>query len=130
MLTQLVGGDVVSACQSANLRKDIFAASMTEGSYKIPHLSEVPRRQDRDDSTQSDVRRKGGKGGNSNRSARGKNKGKKKEDSIEQFCNELNSSSGCITVQCNKRHNCSRRHRGGIFCNQKTHRRSTHDDQY
>ena len=111
--------------------KNIFwKSSHPNVGASIPRLSEVPRSQDGDDNTQSVVRRRGGNDGSNNRSVSGKNKGNKKEDPIEQFCKEFNSPSGCNTVPCNKRHNSSRRLRGGIFCNQKTHRRATHDDQY
>ena len=54
LLTQLNGVDMVSACQSANLRMDTFAASTTE-EIKIPRLSKGQRSKDRDDSTHSDV---------------------------------------------------------------------------
>ena len=67
MLNQLLGGDVISACQSANLRLDIFSASGTGGKYTIPRLSEGSGSKDKEDGNHSNGRRKGGRGGGSNR---------------------------------------------------------------
>ena len=61
MLNQLVGGDVVSACQSANLRWDIVSASTIEEGYKIPRISECQRSIQKNDSNHSGGCRKGGK---------------------------------------------------------------------
>ena len=61
MLNQLLGGDVVSACQSANLRLDIFTASGSGGRYSIPRLSEGSGSKEKDDGNHSNNRRKGGR---------------------------------------------------------------------
>ena len=75
MLNQLLGGDVISACQSANLRLDIFSASGTGGKYTIPRLSEGSGSKDKEDGNHSNGRRKGGRGGGSSRAASGRNSG-------------------------------------------------------
>ena len=130
MLTQLLGGDVVSACQSANLKYDIYA-STSEGKYTIPRLSEESGSKGKGGQGSHHQNKNCGKGGGGNRSANGKNRSDSvREDPASQFCKEFNSASGCNMVPCNKRHNCSRRLRGGIICNQKTHGKTTHDDQY
>ena len=52
---------MVSACQSANLRLDIFSASSIEEVSRIPHVSDAQRCNERDDSNKQDGRREGGK---------------------------------------------------------------------
>ena len=131
-------GDVLSACQSANLRWDIFSPSSVEDTYQIPRISDVQRGDERDGSSQPDNRRNRGKGGSygktssrrGSNSSGNQNQKKKKEDPIGQFCKEFKSPSGCNVMPCSKKHSCSRRHPGGIFCNQKTHGRPTQEDQY
>ena len=129
MLTQLLGGDVVSACQSANLKYDVYA-STSEGKYTIPRLSEDSEGRSKGGHN-SNHQKNRGKGGGGNKPASGKNRNDSvRDDSYSQFCKDFNSPGGCNTLPCNKRHNCSRRLRGGIFCNQKTHGKTTHDEQY
>ena len=131
MLTQLLGGDVVSACQSANLKFDIFASG-SDGKYTIPRLREDSGSKGKGGQGSHQQHKNHGKGGGGgSRSANGRNRSDSVwEDPASQFCKEFNSASGCNTVPCNKKHNCNRRLRGGIFCNQKTHGKTTQDDQY
>ena len=109
---------------------DIFA-STSEGKYTIPHLSEDSEGKSKGGQGSHHHNKNRGKGGGGNRSASGKNRSDSvRDDPATRLCKELNSASGCNMVPCNKRHNCSRRLRGGIFCTQKSHGKTTHDDQY
>ena len=100
MLNQLVGGDVLSACQSANLRWDLFSEAVFEEGYRIPRIESHPykgqRTNHRNESRHSEGQRRGGKGGSYGRLTKGnKNFPRNKGKSVDSLCKDFNSPSGC-----------------------------------
>ena len=125
LLTQLIGGDVLHACQSAKSNWNSYNME-DDGSVSNNH------RGDRNQRGNNKVGR-GGKGKSSSGRGKFSNKGRHHEqgnDPVWAHCRDFNASSGCTTQNCPKKHTCSQRMGGGIICNQKTHGRSTHEEQY
>ena len=128
LLTQLLKGDVLGACHSANIHWNAYSME-EDGFVSNNHRGERNGNNQRGN-------QKGGRGGKGKSSSgRGKfsNRGKpyeRKDDPVWAHCKEFNSASGCTTQNCTKKHTCSQRMGGGIICNQKTHGRTTHEAQY
>ena len=125
LLTQLIGGDVLHACQSAK------SSYNSHGDSNDDIVSNNNRNNNNHRGNQRGNR--GGRGKSSSGRGKSSNKGRQQEqknDPVWAHCRDFNAASGCSTQNCPKKHTCSQRMSGGIICNQKTHGRSTHEDQY
>ena len=110
LLTQLIGGDVLNACQSAKINWNSY--NMEENGL----VSNTHRRERNQRGNQRGGR--GGKGKSSSGRGKFSNKGKpyeRRDDPVWAHCRDFNSASGCTTQNCPKKHTCSQRMGGGII---------------
>ena len=129
LLTQILGGDVLNCCQSANIHYDIFSSATFEGQL-ISDDRNVGNR-GRGKRGRGFQRGRGNRGNNSSGRGRGSNRNfERKINPLWAYCRDFNSEGGCSTQNCPKKHSCSQRLAEGVICNQKTHGRTTHDAQY
>ena len=133
LLTQILGGDVLNACQSANIHYDVFTSATFEERF-ISDDRNVGNRGGKGNNgrgNNSFQRGRGNRGGNSSGRGRGSNRNYgRKDNPMWAYCRDFNSDGGCSTQNCPKKHSCSQRLAEGIICNQKTHGRTNHDAQY